>query len=77
MFDADAKPSVPASMPCDCTSGCHPALAAALGVGEPETRASLATSWKLWLAERDACPVGQAHRYSEQQIRYHYTEEKT
>jgi cyanocobalamin reductase (cyanide-eliminating) / alkylcobalamin dealkylase len=28
--------------------------------------------WPLWLAMREACPVGRDARYSEQQVRYHY-----
>ncbi len=47
---------------CVCESGCQVVR------GE--------NNWKLWLARRDACPVGRAHRYSEQQIKYHYTKDK-
>ncbi len=32
--------------------------------------------WQRWLAVRDACPVGRKYRYSENQIRYHYTKER-
>lgn len=76
VFDTDGELSTPTSAPCDCAAGCRPALEAALDAGEPQRRSDLNDRWKLWLAVRDACPVGQAHRYSEQQIRYHYTETK-
>lgn len=43
--------------------------------GEP-CRAALAklqmTDWRSWLALRDACPIGRAYRYSEDQIEFHY-----
>ena len=77
VFDTDGEASTPASVPCDCAVGCQPALTAALDAGEPKTGTDVATNWHAWLAVRDACPVGQSHRYSAQQIRYHYTEEKT
>ena len=32
--------------------------------------------WRAWLAIRDACPYGHAHRYCEAQIRYHYTKDR-
>jgi methylmalonic aciduria homocystinuria type C protein len=32
--------------------------------------------WKRWLAMRDACVVGRAYRYSDDQIAYHYTKDK-
>lgn len=31
--------------------------------------------WRPWLAVRDACPLGREHRYSEQQVAYHYTKD--
>lgn len=34
-------------------------------------------SWQAWLAVRDSCPVGRAERYSDPQIRYHYTKDST
>lgn len=35
-------------------------------------RETFEAHWKLWLAMREACPVGEGARFSEQQIRYHY-----
>jgi methylmalonic aciduria homocystinuria type C protein len=59
--------------PCDCDHHCLPELARALAVGEPQNEAELRDRWRLWLAVRDACPVGRAHRYHDEQIEYHYT----
>lgn len=59
--------------PCDCSQHCLPKLDQALEAGEPSDGAELAERWLLWLAVRDACPVGRGHRYPDEQIRYHYT----
>ena len=34
-------------------------------------------TWQEWLSLRDLYIVGRTHRYSEEQIRYHYTRDKT
>jgi len=71
-FDCDAPPGAPPAManPCvDCARTCVPLF----------ERARLATgpdAWRAWLAVRDACPVGREHRYSEEQIVYHYTKDR-
>jgi methylmalonic aciduria homocystinuria type C protein len=76
VVDVDGPAEAPAlAAPCDCAGHCGPHLAAALaraGAGTPES-AEVKRDWRAWLAVRDACPVGREHRYSEQQIRYHYT----
>jgi cyanocobalamin reductase (cyanide-eliminating) / alkylcobalamin dealkylase len=65
--------------PCDCEAHCLPRVAEALagsgaaGVDEAGVRAR----WRAWLAVRDACPVGRAHRYDEAQIRYHYARDRS
>jgi methylmalonic aciduria homocystinuria type C protein len=66
----------PLAPTCDCATECLPVLDAALAAGEPTDRRQLRERWELWLAVRDACPVGRAHRYDEAQIRYHYTGER-
>lgn len=33
-------------------------------------------SWSAWLALRDACTVGREHRYSDDQVAYHYTKQR-
>lgn len=76
VVDSEGEPSIPIEPPCDCSEGCAPQLEAALATGELANRADLLERWKLWLAVREACPVGQIHRYSDEQILYHYTEER-
>jgi hypothetical protein len=48
--------------PCVCDGRCEAALATALQGDD----------WRAWLAVRDACAIRE-HRYSDEQIRYHYT----
>lgn len=58
--------------PCaDCATTCMPAFERARAAD-----GSLPDTWHLWLAVRDACPVGRAHRFSEAQIVYHYTKDR-
>ena len=59
-----------------CSTGCGPALAAAMASeGYPMRHATVRENWMSWVAIRDACPLGKAHRYSDEQIRYHYTKD--
>lgn len=77
VIDAEGPPG-PAPdppSPCpDCAHACLPRFedaAAALrarGLDKP----GLGETWPLWLAVRDACPIGREHRYSDEQIAYHY-----
>jgi methylmalonic aciduria homocystinuria type C protein len=62
----DPQP-VMASLCDDCERACLAAFRHA--VAEPG-------DWRHWLAIRDACPTGRAHRYDELQIVYHYTKER-
>lgn len=66
-------PGTPVSVPrpspcCHCDVTCTGRLADALSATGPD-------AWRTWVAMRDACPVGRAHRYDEIQIRYHYTKD--
>jgi methylmalonic aciduria homocystinuria type C protein len=64
----DGEPPAPPALPvvtC-CTGDCAARLDVAVGSGD----------WRAWLAVRDACNVGRAYRYSEQQITYHYTKNR-
>ncbi|HUQ06679.1 MAG TPA: hypothetical protein VM261_29450 [Kofleriaceae bacterium] len=70
-------PRPPIAAPCDCATGCQPALDRALAAGPPANQAELRDRWRLWLAVRDACPVGRAHRYDDDQIRYHYAGDRS
>lgn len=73
VLDADGPPRAPAiAAPCDCARGCGPAFERALAAGEPRSTEELRERWRLWLGVRDGCPVGRAHRYSEDQILFHY-----
>lgn len=77
VFDtAYAAPETEPAPPCDCEANCLPMLESALAPGEPANGGELAERWTAWLAVRDACPVGRDHRYSDEQIRYHYTGER-
>jgi len=69
---AHSDPARPMSPPCACEDHCLPYLEAAVTPGVPENRAELEAGWQRRLAVRDACPVGREHRYSDEQIRYHY-----
>jgi methylmalonic aciduria homocystinuria type C protein len=74
VLDVDGPPPTPPpARPCDCARGCQPALDRALAAGSPTTGSELRAQWELWVAVRDACPVGRDHRYSDEQVRYHYT----
>lgn len=65
-----AQMSVPLSHPCgDCTRQCEPLLHRAVA-GGPDG------PWTAWLAMRDACPVGRAYRYGDDQIHYHYLKDR-
>ncbi len=60
--------------PCTpCAKPCLPFLDRAVEASRhrPMER-KVSGSWRLWLAVRDACPVGRASRYSEEQCEYHY-----
>jgi methylmalonic aciduria homocystinuria type C protein len=48
---------------CDCADRCAAAFA----------HARARSDWRAWLAVRDACCIGREHRYSDDQIEYHYT----
>lgn len=53
--------------PCsDCARRCAPAFEQA------RARAVGASDHRPWLACREACPRGREHRYSDEQIEYHY-----
>ena len=75
VIDVDGPP--PAAPPprrgCDCATGCGPALERAVAAGPPRGADELRERWRLWLAVRDACPIGRDHRYADDQLRYHYT----
>lgn len=63
--------------PCDgCAAPCRAAMEHALASAtEPPGRGR--AEWRLWLAVRDACPVGTAWRYDDAQLCYHYTKDRS
>ncbi|MEO8603659.1 MAG: hypothetical protein ABI629_13885 [bacterium] len=72
VFDLDAPDGPPpiVANPCrDCARTCVPVFERARLASGPD-------AWRAWLAVRDACPIGRAHRYSEAQIVYHYTKDR-
>jgi cyanocobalamin reductase (cyanide-eliminating) / alkylcobalamin dealkylase len=73
--DADGPTERPPPVPrtCDCDRLCLPALERALAAtGAAPSQATVAAAWRQWLAVRDACPIGRAHRFGDAQLRYHY-----
>jgi len=74
-LDADAGDAPPARKPCDCATGCEPARELLRRAGDPFDPAS--PSWRLWADVRLACPAGRAHRYDDDQLRYHYTRDRS
>lgn len=79
VFDADAATAAlapPAALSAcqNCSGACEPALARALKTAPPKD--SDAAINPLWIAVRDACPLGRDHRYTEPQIAYHYGKDR-
>lgn len=62
--------------PCACASNCLPKLAEAIAAGEPADNDEMVAHWERWVAMRDACPIGRAGRYDDEQVRYHYLGER-
>ena len=80
VMDTPGPPGSSLAPPCDhCQAGCQRKLEEALSTFDSvlPDHAELAKNWRLFLAVRDACPIGREHRYGEQQILYHYTKDRT
>ncbi len=82
VFDiaAPAFTGGPAAEPChSCARPCVVAFERALGPNASRAPdcAHIANDWERWVAVRDACPVGMAHRYPDEQIAYHYTKRRS
>jgi methylmalonic aciduria homocystinuria type C protein len=71
---ATPSPTPAPSVCAGCAAPCMPALDAALALAPhgPAPGGIAHPDWRAWVAVRDACPVGHAHRYDEAQIAYHY-----
>ncbi len=78
-IDGPASPCSEPPNPCpDCERDCLPKFqhAGAAAGSTPEAHAAVEPHWRLWLSVRDACPVAREHRYSGDQIDYHYTKDR-
>ena len=77
-FDAEGPPlpEEPPALCARCDRPCMAALDRALAVDQHRNRASIAEHQKLWIAVRDACPVGRDSRYGADQIGYHYGKDR-
>jgi len=65
VIDGEPVSRAPIEQPCRCDGRCRDALDAALAARGAE-------AWRAWVAVRDACTLDR-WRYSDDQIRYHYT----
>ena len=89
VFDVAPPPGPRPALPLachDCAERCAPALqhaqeASVARAARPAAQVEraggdpVAPDWTLWLAVRDACPVGREHRYPEAYLRYVYTKD--
>jgi hypothetical protein len=64
----EAPTSVPRTeLPCRCAErGCVAAFDRAMATP---------ADWRAWIAVREACPIGRAYRYSDDQLAYHYSKD--
>jgi methylmalonic aciduria homocystinuria type C protein len=90
VFDVAPPDDLPPAPPLachDCATRCTPALeraqqavaARANGSAAEIERSGgdpVAPDWTLWLAVRDACPLGREHRYPDPYLRYVYTKDR-
>lgn len=76
LLEVDGPPGSGAALesPCRaCRAPCLSALARARAASGPALDArAIAEHAPLWIAVRDACPVGAASRYGDEQLDYHY-----
>ncbi len=72
VFDQSAPVTRPlaASQCTHCATACAPVARA---LGPPTDLDEVRSNWREWVALREACPLGAQARYSDEQIRYHYT----
>jgi methylmalonic aciduria homocystinuria type C protein len=61
--------TTPIAAVCACDGTCEQGLARATAARGPD-------AWRAWLAVRDACRVGRAYRYGDDQLAYHYTKNR-
>jgi methylmalonic aciduria homocystinuria type C protein len=68
----DAAPPEPVRPCFGCSEPCMPAFEQALQVSTPISAETIARHAADWIAVRDACPIGRAFRYDDDQLAYHY-----
>ena len=80
VLDADWASGEPVQAPDPCTPCPKPCLealdlAVAASKSAPVGK-KVSSHWKLWLAVRDACPLGRSSRYPDEQCEYHYRSDR-
>jgi methylmalonic aciduria homocystinuria type C protein len=76
LIDAEVPPPAPEVSVCaGCPAPCVPAFAKAVELAPhgPVVNGIAVSNWHAWVDARDACPVGREHRFSDEQVAYHYT----
>jgi cyanocobalamin reductase (cyanide-eliminating) / alkylcobalamin dealkylase len=69
-------PPAPAPACTACAHACAPAFDKARRTLDPaDVSSSARSAWHAWLAVRDACPTGRAHRFQADHILYGYTKD--
>ncbi len=78
ILDIAGEEAAPAEDLCARCDGqpCVKALEVAQQSERQPSRANILKRHEPWLAIRDACPIGRAHRYSDAQIRWHYAHDR-
>jgi methylmalonic aciduria homocystinuria type C protein len=66
LCDGTPPPRVQLASSCTCDARCTDAFARATAATGPD-------KWRAWLEVREACTLGREHRYSDEQIEYHYS----
>ncbi len=80
VLDIDGPAAAGGPSPLDTCAGCSAPCMAALEKARSGLTGRMVPdgglpNWADWVAVRDACPLGHASRYTENQIRYHYQKE--
>jgi Methylmalonic aciduria and homocystinuria type C family len=60
-----------------CSKPCLAAFDRAVAVTDVTRPDDVEKNWQSWAHVREVCPVGQASRYGDDQLRYHYTKDRS
>jgi hypothetical protein len=64
--------------PCTaCGKPCLAALDRALALSGAPREGDVEREWQAWADVRDVCPEGKPQRYGDDQLRYHYTKDRS